>query len=134
RLVAAHDCGRVIHRAGAEAQVQGGGIMGLGYAITEELAIDPHSGIPVNQSLYEYRPLSILDVPQLQPILVEAPVEAGPFGAKGLGENPMFDAAAAVANAIANATGVRMREIPFTWARVFGELKKAGKITTDLHG
>ncbi|MBV8208266.1 MAG: molybdopterin-dependent oxidoreductase [Acidobacteria bacterium] len=128
KLAAAHDCGRVIHRAGAEAQVQGGGIMGLGYATTEELAIDPHTGIPVNQSLYEYRPLSTLDLPELAPILVEAPVDAGPFGAKGLGENPVFDAAAAVGNAIYNATGVRMREIPYTWPRVFAELKKAGKL------
>ena len=55
-------------------------------------------------------------------------MEAGPFGAKGLGENPMFNAGAAVANAIYNATGVRMREIPYTWARTYGELKRAGKL------
>ncbi|HZQ92460.1 MAG TPA: molybdopterin cofactor-binding domain-containing protein [Terriglobales bacterium] len=128
KLVAAHDCGRVIHCPGAVAQVQGGGIMGLGYATTEELAIDPHTGIPVNQSLYEYRPPTVLDVPELVPILVEAPVDPGPFGAKGLGENPMFDAAAAVGNAIYNATGVRMREIPFTVGRVYAELKRAGKL------
>jgi xanthine dehydrogenase molybdenum-binding subunit len=128
KLVAAHDCGNVIHRPGAEAQVHGGSIMGFGYAVTEELVIDPHTGIPTNQSLYEYRPPSVLDVPQIVPILVVAEVEAGPFGAKGLGENPMFNAAAAVANAIFNATGVRMREIPFTWRRVYDELKHAGKL------
>jgi CO/xanthine dehydrogenase Mo-binding subunit len=128
KLVAAHDCGRVIHRMGAEAQVYGGGIMGLGYGMTEELLIDPNNGVPVNQSLYEYRPPTILDVPELVAILVEAPVEAGPFGAKGLGENPIFNAAGAVGNAIFNATGVRMREIPYTWPRVFGELKRAGKL------
>ena len=128
KLVAAHDCGRVIHKLGAEAQVHGGGTMGYGYAMTEELMVDPHTGIPLNQSLYEYRPPSILDAPPLEPILVEAPVEAGPFGAKGLGENPMFIAAAAIGNAIYNATGVRMREIPYTWARVHAELKKAGKL------
>ncbi len=131
KLVAAHDCGRVIHKLGAEAQVHGGGTMGFGYAMTEELHIDPHTGIPVNQSLYEYRPPGVLDIAPLQPILVEAPVEAGPFGAKGLGENPMFIAAAAIGNAIYNATGVRMREIPFTWARVYGELKKAGKLFVE---
>ena len=67
-------------------------------------------------------------MPQLHPILVEAPANAGPFGAKGLGENPMFDAAAAVGNAIYNATGVRMREIPYTWPRVHEELRRAGRL------
>jgi len=128
KLVGAHDCGRVIHVPGAVAQVDGGTIMGLGYAMTEELHIDPHSGIPVTQSLYEYRPPTVLDVPEIVPILVESPVPAGPYGAKGLGENPMFNAAAAVGNAIYNATGVRMREIPYTWPRVFDELKRAGKL------
>ena len=128
KLVGVHDCGRVIHAPGAQAQIDGGSIMGLGYTMTEELLIDPHSGIPVTQSLYEYRPPTVLDLPEVTPILVESPVEAGPFGAKGLGENPMFNAGAAVANAIYNATGVRMREIPFTWSRVYGELKRAGKL------
>ena len=128
KLVGVHDCGRVIHVPGAVAQVDGGSIMGLGYTMTEELLIDPHTGIPVTQSLYEYRPPTILDLPELTSILVEAPVEAGPYGAKGLGENPMFNAGAAVANAIYNATQVRMREIPFTWARAYGELKRAGKL------
>ena len=128
KLVGAHDVGRVIHRPGAEAQIHGGGIMGLGFAMTEELITDPHNGIPVNQSLYEYRPPSILDIPELAPILVEAPVEAGPYGAKGLGENPMFDAAAAVANAIYNATGVHVGELPFTWQRIYDALKRSGKL------
>ncbi len=128
KLVGAHDCGRVIHVPGAIAQVDGGTIMGLGYAMTEELHIDPHTGIPVTQSLHEYRPPTVLDIPEIVPILVESPVPAGPFGAKGLGENPMFNAAAAVGNAIYNATGVRMREIPYTWPRVYAELKQAGKL------
>ena len=131
-LVGAHDCGRVIHTPGALAQVDGGTIMGLGYAMTEELHIDPHTGIPVTQSLYQYRPPTILDVPEILPILVEAPVPAGPFGAKGLGENPMFNAAAAIGNAIYNATGVRMREIPYTWPRVFDELQRAGKLVSRV--
>jgi len=132
KLVGAHDCGRVIHTPGALAQVDGGTIMGLGYATTEELHIDPHTGIPVTQSLYEYRPPTVLDVPEIVPILVESPVPAGPFGAKGLGENPMFNAAAAIGNAIYNATGVRMREIPYTWPRVYDELKRAGRLVSRV--
>lgn len=132
KLVGAHDCGRVIHTPGALAQVDGGTIMGLGYAMSEELHIDPHTGIPITQSLYEYRPPTVLDVPDIVPILVESPVPAGPFGAKGLGENPMFNAAAAIGNAIYNATGVRMREIPYTWPRVYDELKRAGKLVSRV--
>ena len=71
-------------------------------------------------------------MPEILPILVEAPVLAGPFGAKGLGENPMFNAAAAIGNAIYNASGVRMREIPYTWPRVFDELKRAGKLVSRV--
>ena len=78
----------------------------------------------MNQSLYEYRPPVITETPELVPVLVEAPDDAGPYGAKGLGENPMFDAAAAVANAIYNASGVRVRELPFTWRRVYDALKR----------
>jgi CO/xanthine dehydrogenase Mo-binding subunit/aerobic-type carbon monoxide dehydrogenase small subunit (CoxS/CutS family) len=128
KLVGVHDAGRVIFRRGAEAQIYGGGIMGLGYALTEELITDPHNGMPVNQSLYEYRPYTVLDIPELIPILVEGPAESGPYGAKGLGENPMFDGAGAVANAIYNATGVRVRDLPFTWGRVYTALKTAGKL------
>lgn len=128
QLIGVHDVGRVVHRLGAEAQIHGGGIMGLGYAMTEELITDPNNGIPVNQSLYEYRPPTILDIPEMIPILVEAPAEAGPFGVKGLGENPMFDAAAPVANAVYNATGVHIDEIPLTQERVYQALKKAGKL------
>lgn len=128
KFVCAHDVGRVIHRTAVEAQVHGGGIFGLGYGWTEELLVDPNTGIPVNASLYEYRPLTILDVPELMPIIVEAPATAGPLGAKGMGENPVFNGAAALANAIYNATGVRIDEIPLTPRRVYDALKKAGKL------
>ena len=131
KLVCAHDVGRVIHRPGVEGQIQGGAIFGLGYGLTEELLIDPHSGIPVNTALHEYRPLGILDIPEVVPIMVEAPAEAGPFGAKGVGESPVFNAAAAVVNAIYNAAGVRMEEIPVTWRRVYQALKKSGKLKRD---
>ncbi|MEW6127566.1 MAG: molybdopterin-dependent oxidoreductase [Acidobacteriota bacterium] len=127
-FVCAHDVGRVIHRTAVEAQIHGGGIFGLGYAWTEELLVDPSTGIPMNPTLYEYRPLTILDVPPLVPVIVEAPAEPGPFGAKGMGENPVFNGAAALANAIYNAAGVRIDEIPLTPNRVYNALKKAGKL------
>ncbi len=130
KFVCAHDVGRVIHRTAVEAQIHGGGIFGLGYGWTEELLVDPNTGIPMNAALHEYRPLTILDIPELIPVIVEAPAEAGPFGAKGMGENPVFNGAAALANAVYNATGVRIDEIPLTWNRVYDALKKAGKLMT----
>ena len=86
KIVAVHDVGRVIHRPGAEGQIHGGGIMGYGYAMTEELLTDPHTGIPVNQSLYEYRPPTILDAPEIIPVLVEAPLSTDPLGRRALGK------------------------------------------------
>jgi CO/xanthine dehydrogenase Mo-binding subunit/aerobic-type carbon monoxide dehydrogenase small subunit (CoxS/CutS family) len=123
KLVCAHDIGRIIYRKGAEAQVYGGTIMGFGYAMMEELVCDPHHHVPLNASLYELRIPTVLDYPDIVSILVEAPVAAGPFGAKGLGENPMFNAAAAIGNAIHNATGVRVHELPFNWPRMYRALE-----------
>lgn len=128
QLVMAHDVGKVIHLDGVEAQIHGGGIFGLGYATTEELVIDPPSGIPLNPALQWYRPITMLDYPQIQAVIVENPDPAGPHGAKGMGENPVFNAAPAIANAIYNAAGVRVDQIPITWARVYNALRLAGRL------
>jgi CO/xanthine dehydrogenase Mo-binding subunit/aerobic-type carbon monoxide dehydrogenase small subunit (CoxS/CutS family) len=128
QLVMAHDVGRVIHLDGVEAQVHGGGIFGLGYGTTEELVVDPNSGIPVNPTLQWYRPVTMLDYPKIEAVIVEKPDPAGPLGAKGMGENPVFNGAPAIANAIYNAAGVRVDEIPITWARVYHALRKAGRL------
>jgi putative selenate reductase molybdopterin-binding subunit len=128
KLVGAHDVGRVLYLSGAAAQIYGGVTMGIGQAMMEELVVDPATGIPLNVRLQEYRPPSILDLPEVVPILVESPVAAGPFGAKGLGENPIYDAPAAVGAAIYNATGVWITELPYTWPKVYDALKRAGKL------
>jgi xanthine dehydrogenase molybdenum-binding subunit len=124
RLVGAHDIGRLIHRPGAEAQVLGGSIMSLGHVLTEELHIDPHHQVPVGVSLLGLGIPTIHDYGEIVPILVESPVRAGPFGAKGLGENPMLNAAGAVANALANATGTRLDRLPLTWSRLHRALRE----------
>ena len=127
RLVVAHEIGRVLYPAGAEAQIHGGALQGLGFAMTEDLVLDPHSRVPVNTSYYEYRPPTSLDYPEIIPILLEAPGASGPFGAKGLGESPIFGPAPAIGNAILNATGVQIPALPYTWDRVYTALKAAGK-------
>ena len=126
KLVCAHDIGRVIYRNGAEAQVQGGTIMAMGHAMSEELMLDPNRYVPVNGSLLGLAIPTVLDYPEIVSILVEAPVRAGPFGAKGLGENPMFNAAGAIGNAIYNATGVAVDRLPYSWARVYQALRGKG--------
>ena len=100
----------------------GGSIMSLGHAVTEELRIDPHHQVPVGVSLLGLGIPTIQDYGEIVPILVEAPVRAGPFGAKGLGENPMLNAAGAVANALANATGSHLDRLPLTWSSVYQAL------------
>jgi CO/xanthine dehydrogenase Mo-binding subunit/aerobic-type carbon monoxide dehydrogenase small subunit (CoxS/CutS family) len=130
RLAVAHEVGRVLYPVGAEGQIHGGALQGLGYAMTEDLVLDRESRVPVNTSYYEYRPPTALDYPEILPILVEAPGPSGPFGAKGLGESPIFGPAPAIGNAIFNATGVLIPELPYTWDRVHAALKAAGKLAT----
>ena len=126
KLVCAHDIGRVIHRKGAEAQVHGGTIMAMGHAMSEELVLDPNRHVPVNGSLQGLAIPTVLDYPKIVSILVEAPVRAGPFGAKGLGENPMFNGPGAIGNAIYNATGIPCDRLPYSWSRVYQALHGAG--------
>jgi xanthine dehydrogenase molybdenum-binding subunit len=130
RLVVAHEIGRVLYPAGAEAQIHGGALQGLGFAMTEDLVLDRNSRVAVNTSYYEYRPPTSLDYPEMVPILIEAPGAGGPFGAKGLGESPIFGPPPAIGNAILNATGVLIPELPYTWDRVHDALKAAGKLMT----
>jgi CO/xanthine dehydrogenase Mo-binding subunit len=102
--------------------------------MTEDLVLDPHSSVPVNTSYYEYRPPTSLDYPAMVPILLEAPGASGPFGAKGLGESPIMGPPPAIGNAIFNATGVQIPDLPYTWDRVFSALKAAGKHKTARTG
>jgi CO/xanthine dehydrogenase Mo-binding subunit/aerobic-type carbon monoxide dehydrogenase small subunit (CoxS/CutS family) len=131
RLVVAHEIGRVLYPIGAEGQIHGGAMQGLGFAMTEDLVLDKQSSVAVNASYHEYRPPTSLDYPEIVPILIEAPGASGPFGAKGLGESPIFGPAPAIGNAILNATGVLIPELPYTWDRVYTALKAAGKLWTE---
>ena len=114
KVVAAHDVGRAINPAAVEGQIEGALQHGLGYALTEGLQGDKPTGQVLNPSFVDYRVATALDIPPVEVILVEAPDETGPYGAKGVGESAMLATAAAVANAIFDATGVRVRELPMT--------------------
>ena len=120
-FVVVQDAGRAINPLGVEGQMQGGAVQSLGMALTEALMFDD-SGRLTNPSLLDYRKLTAADLPNIETIIVEVPSPAGPFGARGVGEPPIVPAPAAMANAIHDATGVRITQLPLTPERIALEL------------
>jgi len=118
------DVGVVISPDGAEAQIGGGLHMGLGYALTEKFLIDKATGKVLNPFPVDYKILTAADMPDLEIFFADTVEPTGPFGAKGLGEAAINPVAAAVANAIYNATGGRIKELPITPEKILAALKK----------
>jgi CO/xanthine dehydrogenase Mo-binding subunit len=123
RYTASHDIGKAINPMGAKQQIEGGVIMGIGQALTESLMRDKATGVPLNPNLLDYKVLSIKDVPPVDVVVVEKPKNYGAFGAHGIGEPPIATPAAAIINAVYNAVGVWVEDIPLTRARVLAALK-----------
>ena len=128
KIVSVMNAGRVLYRRGAEAQLRGGIEIGAGFALMEDLGIDPVTGVPIYNNLHEYHPMTVLDFPEVVPILVEVPSVTGPYGAMGLGDNCCFPPAATIGTAVHNATGVWIEELPLTVERVYTALKAAGRL------
>ncbi len=119
KIVAVHDVGRIVNPLTAASQVQGGIVQALGFALTEERVVDRGLGRVMNANLEWYEVPTVMDTPEIVVRFTNAPDRrANNLGAKGLGEPPIIPAAAAVANAVANATGARVRHLPMTRARV----------------
>ncbi|HXJ83476.1 MAG TPA: molybdopterin cofactor-binding domain-containing protein, partial [Candidatus Methylomirabilis sp.] len=116
KIASAHDVGRALNPPAAEGQIHGGIHMGLGYALSEELII--REGRVLNPQFMEYALVPASDMPEIVIRLIETVDEAGPFGAKGLGESGVIPVAAAVANAVRDAIGVRITALPLTPERV----------------
>ncbi|MFQ5827925.1 MAG: xanthine dehydrogenase family protein molybdopterin-binding subunit [Candidatus Methylomirabilia bacterium] len=114
--VAAHDVGRAINPQSVEGQIQGGAVMGLGYGLMEEVILE--EGVNLTTSFAAYLIPSSLDVPDVEPVVVESSEGLGPFGARGIGEPPIGPPAAALANALEDATGARVTTLPLTPERV----------------
>ncbi len=123
KCIAAHDVGQCINRAAVEGQIHGGIQNGLGYALCEEMIY--HEGKLMTPSFSEYLTLTAMDMPPVETILLESHSGIGPFGAKGIGEPAMTPAAPAVANAIADAIGTRVFEMPITPERIVRALNAA---------
>ncbi len=123
KVTGAHDVGRVLNRLGIEGQIEGGIVMGQGYALTEDLVVD--HGVVRNPAFRDYKLVTAPEIPAMDVHFIETMDGEGPQGAKGVGEAPAICMAAATANAIANATGVRLRELPFTPEKVYRALRGA---------
>jgi xanthine dehydrogenase YagR molybdenum-binding subunit len=118
RFLGSYDCGRIINAKTAASQFRGGIIMGLGLALMEETSFDERSGRIMNPSLAEYHVPVHIDVPQIDVIWTDIPDPHAPAGARGIGEIGITGVAAAVANAVYNATGRRVRDLPITLDKV----------------
>jgi len=126
RIAAIHDVGRIINPLGAKSQVEGGIIQGLGHTLSEERLLDPQSGGTLTQTLDAYKLPTIADVPEIICEFVDKPDEhLTNLGSKGLGEPPIIPTAAAIANAIRDATGADIHSLPITREEMLRALRAA---------
>jgi CO/xanthine dehydrogenase Mo-binding subunit len=123
RYVAAHDSGRILNPKLAINQVEGGVSQMLGFTLTEQMLTDSRNGVTLNASFLEHKSPTLQDFPELQVLFADVVDPIGPFGAKALGEPPSIGVAPAVANAVYNAIGVRIRDLPLTPDRVLNEIE-----------
>lgn len=131
-LVIANDVGQVMHASGAEAQQIGGVCIGMGETLTEELFYDKRTGTPLNVNYIDYKMLTMADVPEISPLLLETWKGASEYGACGLAESTPTGASTAIANAVYNAIGIRVPNAPFSPKKILEglaekEMKEAQK-------
>jgi xanthine dehydrogenase YagR molybdenum-binding subunit len=126
RVAAIHDVGRIVNPLGASSQVEGGVIQGIGHTLSEDRLLDPETGRVLTTSLDAYRMPTIADVPEIVSEFVDVPDEhLTNLGSKGLGEPPIVPVAAAIANAIRDATGAEVRELPISREEMLRALREA---------
>jgi CO/xanthine dehydrogenase Mo-binding subunit len=122
KLVACYDVGQAINRLSVEGQLEGGAIYGMGYGLTEEIVVD--KGMLKTPSFSEYLIPTAMDVPDVETIVLESGDGVGPFGAKGVGEPSLNSIAPAIANAVYDAVGVRIYDLPLTSEKVLKAIKQ----------
>ena len=126
KIINVHDCGKLINPALAKAQVEGGMSMGIGYALSEVQLVDKKTGKVLNDNLLDYKLSTCMDHPHLETAFVENPEPTSPFGTKSLGEPPACPVAPAIRNAIMQATGVGVNELPLRPEKLYEYFDKAG--------
>ncbi len=124
RYTAFQDVGRAIHPSYVEGQIQGGVAQGIGWAINEECIFAANGQID-NPSFLDYRMPVACDLPMIEPVMIEVPNDKHPHGIRGVGEVPIVPPLAAVANAVSNATGLRMTDLPLSPPKVLAALTAA---------
>jgi len=133
RIAAIHDVGRVINPLGASSQVEGGVIQGIGHTLSEQRLLDPETGGVLTQTLDAYRMPTIADVPEIVSELLDIPDEhLTNLGSKGLGEPPIVPVAAAIANAIRDATGADVHSLPISREEMLRALKERSGATAPV--
>jgi xanthine dehydrogenase molybdenum-binding subunit len=124
QVIPVHEVGKVVHPVAAAGQIEGGIQQGIGHTLTEEYVVDLANGRSLNAGFVDYKmPLS-MDMPPIRTIILEtAPDPGGPYGAKGIGEDPIIAIGPAIANAVHDAIGVRFRHFPITPEQVLAALR-----------
>jgi xanthine dehydrogenase YagR molybdenum-binding subunit len=120
KVLAVHDCGLILNPLTCESQINGGIIMGMGYALYEGRIMDKNSGVVLNPNFETYKLTGLADVPDIEIVLIDMPER----GVIGIGEPATIPTAAAIGNAVANALGVRVSSLPITPQRVLAALGK----------
>lgn len=126
KMLGVHDCGLIVNRLTLESQINGGIIMGMGYALYEERVMDAQSGVVLNPNFETYKLPGISDIPEIEIVLLNMPER----GVIGIGEPATVPTAGAIANAVANAIGVRVPSLPITPAKVLAALGKVPSHTS----
>jgi xanthine dehydrogenase YagR molybdenum-binding subunit len=135
KIVAAHDCGRIVNPMMVDSQVVGAVTQGIGFALTEERLVDMGRGVVVNPNLEHYLVPTMLDIPEIVNCRLDLPdLEANPTGAKGIGESPLVPTAPAIANAVYDAIGVRIRQLPLSRQRVLAALAERPGASAEQPG
>lgn len=125
KLTTAHDVGRVVNPIGHQGQINGGVMQGLGYGLMEELVVD--NGYVTTTNFTDFKIPNIADIPVLQTVLLDPEAGLGPYGIKGIGENPLTPVAPAIANAVEDAIGVRVTDLPVSAEKVYEGLRRKGQ-------
>lgn len=125
KIVHVHDCGRAINPLTVEGQMHGALVTGIGYALFEDLSISQKDGSVLANNFNKYKLPSALDLPEIEAIIYEEPTKSGPFGAKGLGMSGVIGVPAAIANAIYDAVGVYVLDMPFTPEKIIAAIEAA---------
>ncbi|MCH7857397.1 MAG: xanthine dehydrogenase family protein molybdopterin-binding subunit [Gemmatimonadetes bacterium] len=122
KYVAVHESGRILNPLPAKDQIRGAALQGVGQALHEDLLYDPQNGHPLNAGYYGARHVTHMDVPEIEVTFIETDDGFGPYGAKTVGEAGIILGPAAVANAVFNAIGHRMKDLPITREKILGAL------------